>query len=232
MSNAVCFIVLLAALVVGCGSDDTPAAPTHSSAPRLPVAPTAITKACARAAGVTAVPVLCPTRWPSPRGPGAPKARLFEELSDVYLINVENGFSRRGGHVFHLMVGGQAEPFGRWPAGVDSDLRVTTRKVTIPQRGGGSFVQQLPARRIGTVRVHGARASGLQEPPYPAGGLHGGHVVVLWNEAGHGYLVSVHGERLSRDELTAIALAMARSTRPCSAGDARPSYDLPISSIR
>jgi hypothetical protein len=162
---------------------------------------------------VTAVPVLCPTRWPSPSGRGAPKARLFEERSDVYLINVENGFSRRGGHVFHLMVGGQAEPFGRWPAGVDPGLRVTTRKVTIPQRGGGSFVQQLPARRIATARVHGVRAAVIQEPPYPAGGLHGGHVVVLWSEAGHGYLVSVHGERVSRDKLVAIALAMARSMR-------------------
>jgi hypothetical protein len=71
------------------------------------------------------------------------------------------------------MVGGQAQPFGRWPAGVDPDLRVTTRKVTIPQQGGAR----------------------------------------VWSEAGHGYLVSVHGERLSRRELVAIALAIARSTR-------------------
>jgi hypothetical protein len=211
MSTGVRCLVLLAALLVGCGGDDKPA-PKNSSGPRLPVAPAAITNACAEAATPAAFPVLCPTRWPSPSGRGAPKARLFEEASDGYLINVENGFSRRGGHVFHLIVGGQAQPFGRWPAGVDPDLRVTTRKVTIPQRGGGRFVQQLPARRIATARVHGARAAVLQEPPYPTGGIHGGHVVVLWSEAGHGYLVSVHGERLSRDKLVTIALAMARST--------------------
>jgi hypothetical protein len=38
-------------------------------------------------------------------------------------------------------------------------------------------------------------------------------VVVLWNEGRHGYLASVHGERHSRDELVAIALALARSAR-------------------
>lgn len=138
---------------------------------------------------------------------------MFGEASDAYLIHAENGFSRRGGHVFHLLVGGQRQSFGRWPAGVDPDLRVTTRKVTIPTQDGGRFVQQLPARRIATARVHGARAAVLQEPPYPAGGLHGGHVVVLWNEGSHGYLVSVHGERLSQRALVSIALAMARSAR-------------------
>jgi len=210
MSTGVRWLFLFAALLVGCGGDDKPA-PKNSLGPRLTVAPRAITNVCAKAA--TAVPVLCPTRWPSPSGRGAPKARVFGDAADVYLINVENGFSRRGGHVFHLMVGGQAHPFGRWPAGVDPDLRVTTRKVTIPQRGGGTFVQKLPARRIATARVHGARATVLQEPPYPAGGIHGGHVVVLWSEAGHGYLVSVHGERLSRDKLVSISLAIARSMR-------------------
>ena len=212
MSTGVRWLVLLAAFLVGCGGDDKPA-PTNSSGPRLQGAPLAITNACAKAATPSALPVLCPTRWPSPRGRGAPKARLFGEVSDVYLINVENGFSRRGGHIFHVMVGGQAQPFGRWPAGVEPDLRVTTRKVTIPQQGGGRFVQKLPARRIATARVHGAGAVVLQEPPYPAGGIHGGHVVVLWNEAGHGYLVSVHGERLSRHKVVSIALAMARSMR-------------------
>jgi hypothetical protein len=212
MSTGVRSLVLLAVLLVGCGGDDKPA-PKTSSGPPLPVAPRAITTACAAAATPSRFPVLCPTRWPSPGSRGAPKARLFEEASDVYLISVENGFSSRGGQIFHLLVGGQGQPFGRWPAGVDPDLRVTTRKVTIPQRGGGRFVQQLPARRIATARVHGARAAVLQEPPYPTGGLHGGHVVVLWSEDGHGYLVSVHGERVSRQKLISIALAMARSTR-------------------
>ena len=191
-----------------CG--DKPATTGSTSLSRTP---TAITNACTRAATYAAFPVLCPARWPSPRGGGAPKARLFERASGVYLIDAANGFQRQGGHVFHILVGGQRQPFGRWPTGVDPNLRVTTRKVTIPIRGGGTFVQELPARRIATARVHGARAAVLREPPYPAGGLHGGHVVVLWNEGGHGYLVSVHGERLSQRALVSIALAMARSAR-------------------
>ena len=80
-------------------------------------------------------------------------------------------------------------------------------------RGGGTYVRQLPARPIGSARVRDAPATVLQAPPFPRGGLHGGHVVVLWNEGGHGYLASVHGERYSRDELVAIALALARSAR-------------------
>jgi hypothetical protein len=192
---------------------------THLGAPLAP-APTAITNACARAATSATFPVLCPARWPSPRGRGARKARLFEKAPDVYLIDAANGFSRRGGHVFHVLVGGQRRPFRHWPAGVDPRLRVTTRKVTTPIQGGGEFVTQLPARGIGTARVNGARAAILQEPPYPAGGLHGGHVVVLWNEDGHGYLASVHGERLSRRALISIALTMARRSREHVGGEA------------
>ena len=206
------YIVLLAAVLVGCGGEDKPK-PESGSVPRVPVAPAANTRACERPAP-SSFPVLCPRRWPSVGGHEAPKARLFGEAADAYLINVENGFTRRGGHVFHLMVGGQAEPFGRWPVGVDPHLRLTTRRVTTPQAGGGTFVQQLPARPFANARIHGARAAVLQEPPYPAGGLHGGHVVVLWSKGGHGYLVSVHGERLSRHELVSIAVAIARSMRP------------------
>ena len=90
---------------------------------------------------------------------------------------------------------------------------MTTHKVVITDRSGGTFVQQLPARRIATARVHGTPATVLREPPYPTGGIHGDHVLVLWNERGHGYLVSVHGERLSRPALVSVALAMARSAR-------------------
>ncbi len=183
---------------------------TAGRTPLFPT-PTAITDTCAQAAVYAEFPVLCPARWPLPRG--APKARLFERAPGVYLIDAANGFRRRGGHVFHLLLGGQRQPFGRWPGGVDPDLRVTTRKVTIPTRDGGTFVQQLPARRIARAHVHGAPAAVLREPPYPAGGLHGGHVVVLWNEGRRGYLVSVHGERLSQRSLVSIALAMARSAR-------------------
>jgi hypothetical protein len=218
MNTGMCRFALLAALLVGlvarCGDDDQPTT-TATFDLRLAATPPGITKACAKAATRAAFPVLCPARWPPPgatRAPrDAPRPRTYVKASDVYLINVENGFRRRGGHVFHLLLGAQRQPFGRWPRDVDPDLRLTTRKVLTTDRAG---VLYLPARRIATARVHGVSATVLREPPYPEGGLHGGHVVVLWSEDGHGYLVSVHAERLSQRALVSIALAMARSTRP------------------
>jgi hypothetical protein len=197
----------------GCGEDEQTAT-RDPAAPSLRPAPAAVARACQQATGRAAFPVVCPSQWPPHGGAGQPKLRSFGRTADAYLLDASNGFSRRKTHVFHLLVGGQRRPFGRWPSGVDSDLRVTTHKVVIPERGGGTFVQHLPARRIATARVHGAPATVLREPPFPTGGIHGDHVLVLWNEGGHGYMVSVHGERLSRPALVSVALAMARSARP------------------
>jgi hypothetical protein len=55
----------------------------------------------------------------------------------------------------------------------------------------------------------------MQAPPHPHGGIHGDHAIVMWNENGHGYLVSTHSER-SRRAATAVALRIARSSRPLS----------------
>jgi hypothetical protein len=100
-------------------------------------------------------------------------------------------------------------------------LRVTTRYVRIPMAGGGTFVQQRPARYIGSTTVHGLHAWILREPAYPQGGLHGRHVIVLWNQAGHGYLVSVHGQGLDDSALIGNATALARSAAPSGAAGAR-----------
>jgi hypothetical protein len=90
--------------------------------------------------------VPCPTRWPPRGGSAALETRAFSRTVGSHLINVDNAFSRHGGHVFHLLLGGQRRPSGRWPSGVDSALRLTTRRVTIPIRGGGTFLPQSPAR--------------------------------------------------------------------------------------
>ncbi len=59
--------------------------------------------------------------------------------------------------------------------------------------------------------MRGNDAVALREPPYPQGGLHGAHVVVPWNEGAHGYLVCVHGERLSQRALTSLATRITAS---------------------
>jgi hypothetical protein len=111
--------------------------------------------------------VLCPATWPRHGGPGQPKLQFLSSTMDAYLIDASNGFSRRGPHVFHLLLGGQRRPFRPGPTGIDPALRVTTRRVTIPMKGGGEFVQALPVRRFGTATVHDNRAALLRAPPYP-----------------------------------------------------------------
>jgi hypothetical protein len=143
---------------------------------------------------------------------GQPSLSWIALKAGVYLLNAFNGRDELPAHVFHLLIGGQRHSFGADWSGIDPELRITTRLVRIPMRGGGTFVQQLPARRIGEATVHGAPALLLREPPYPKGGLHGGHVLVLWNQAGHGYIVSVHGIDMSERTLVTIAVALARAT--------------------
>jgi hypothetical protein len=104
------------------------------------------------------------------------------------------------------MLGGQARPFGPY----DPALRISELR-RVPMEGGGLFTSSLPPRRIATADLGGRRARVLSEPPYPRGGIHGGHVVVAWNQDGHGYLVSLHAERMPRAEQVRLAVAMARS---------------------
>jgi hypothetical protein len=205
---------------VGCGAAAPHGNPlgaavsAHASQTSLVPAPAVVAAACRQGSITVGLPVLCPTRWPATRAAGPPQLFWFERSTRVYLLNAFNGPNDETPHVFHLLIGGQSRPFGRaWQTTIDPGLRVTTRTVRIPKRGGGTFVQQRPARLIGTTTVHGARAILLREPPYPQGGLQGGHVLVLWNQGSHGYLISVHGLMLSSSALVAIAEAMADSAR-------------------
>jgi hypothetical protein len=204
---------LLFVFVIGCGSEHRRPAP-NEPASHLPAAPRSIAAGCRHVAESSAFPVLCPVTWPRHRGTGQPKLRFLENAADAYLIDASNGFSRRGADVFHVLLGGQRRPVGSGLTGIDPALRLTTRRVKVPMKGGGEFVQALPFRRIGSTTVHGHRAAALREPPYPQGGIHGGHVVIVWNQEGHGYLVSAHGARMPQSDIISVALQMARSTRP------------------
>ena len=204
---------LLFVLVVGCGAEHRRSGPTEPGS-RLPVAPRSIAAGCHHVAERSAFPVLCPVTWPRHRGPGQPELQFLANAADAYLIDASNGFSRRGPDVFHVLLGGQRRPVGPGVTGVDPALRLTTRRITTPMKGGGEFVQARPFRRVGSATVHGRRAAVLREPPYPQGGVHGGHVVIVWNEGGHGYIVSAHGARMPQSDIVSVALQLARSTRP------------------
>src|SRR4051794_29398860 len=196
-------IALATFVLASCGGDEQAKAPADG----LVAAAPAVAKACAAAASRSSFPVRCPPRLPS----GEPKVKSFSRPPGVYLLDVSNGFRRRGPHVFHLDVGGQSRPFRLPQGGVDRDLRISTRLRTISIRGGGRFVQERPSRLLGWATVGGERAAILRAAPYPQGGLHGGHVLVLWNEGDHGYVVSVHGTRMPLAQQRRIALAVART---------------------
>jgi hypothetical protein len=203
-------VLAAATLLAGCGGGDradsprpeTPAAAVTLRDGLVP-APPGVAAACARARLEVLFPVRCPARWPP--GTGHPDAD-FGGAPRAYLLDFANGWARHAPKVFHLLLGGQAQPFGPY----DEALRISKLQ-RVPMQGGGMFTSGLPPRTLGTADVHGARARILSEPPYPQGGIHGGHVVVTWNEGGHGYLVSVHASNMSRRDQVRVAVAMARS---------------------
>lgn len=190
----------VAVAIAGCGGPGAVSEPLT-----LPRAPATVGRACLEAAHEARMPVACPTRWPA--GDGRSDAD-FSKPPQVYLLDFANGFARHGAHVFHVILGGQRRTFGP----VEQNLRLGTRTRTVPMRGGGRFVVERPARLLRTASVHGAPARVLRAAAFPQGGLHGGHVLVLWNEHGHGYMVSIHAARMPVAHQVAVVLEMARST--------------------
>jgi hypothetical protein len=170
------------------------------------------------------VPRMCPSL--SPRLPGGEPPRDPHDLSGRdftpaeyagYLVNFNDARARTG-DVGHIILAAQPDPFSlageagtRWPqAGEhpDAEMRIAA---------GGTLLREESVHRLPAIVV-GAR-------PYPAGGIHGGHILVLWNEMGHGYLVSLHyaGGRASytRRQRIAAALAIAESSRAARTGPRR-----------
>jgi hypothetical protein len=216
----------LSAGIAGCGAR---AATTPHQVARTGVAaagatlihaPAVVGKVCGKLVKAVDFPIMCPSAWPRSAAASEPQVGVFATTRATYLVNAFNGLSDHGPHIFHLFFGGQASPFRADLTSIDPSLRVTTHDVRIPMRGGRTYLQQRAAHDIGSTTVHRQRARILQEPPYPQGGLHGGHVLVLWNQSGHGYLVSVHGQGLARPTLIAAAVAFADSTSPVPAATA------------
>lgn len=204
-------------LLAGCGDDSEQAA---QGSP-LPPAPEGVADGCREAADVATFPVACPAEWPSTGRPAKMGLRLFGS-DTAYLLEAQTGFGSRS-PVFHVLLGGQEQPFPAGFADGGKRLRVTTRRVTTPIHQGGKptgrlFVVERPTRRVGTTRIHGQPAGILRAPPYPQGGIHGGHSIVTWNESGHGYLVSTHSET-SRASAARTAIQIAQSTTPLAQGD-------------
>lgn len=186
------------AVLVGCGAGE-PERPEHSGA-RTRAADVAFTQQCAREAGTVTVRVLCPTRLPTG---GFEAPRNYGDAPCTYLINLEpRGFLNRTGTVFHLLFGGTCQPWNlrtrgdRWPAELTAprsskDLRLIGTTSLVPGQTEADR-KRVALRVLRHARVRSARALVLRNPPYPTGGIHGGHISVIWNADGAAYVVSGH----------------------------------------
>jgi hypothetical protein len=176
--------VCLAALgstAAGCDDEATSASDT---AIRLGPTPAKVMRTCRELQRRQSAP--CPLRFPRTRGTRVEVQSLTPLGYRGYLasFNVGGFASDDGGHV---LLAAQPRPLelsgrvnGGWPAPGDApDAQLRLRA-----RGGFRVVER--------TTVGAARALVVRAPPYPAGGVHGGHVIVLWNRRGRGYVVSLH----------------------------------------
>jgi hypothetical protein len=226
-------VIVLAAVVilVGCGTDerDRPEPPAASTR----AAGTDFLQRCAREAASATVAVLCPTRLPIG---GFERPRNYGVAPCTYLLNLEpRGFRKRAGTVFHLLFGATCRPWnlqtrgGRWSARLTAarageDLRLIEDASLLAGQSEADR-KRVALRVLRHARVGAAPALVLRNPPYPTGGIHGGHISVVWNANGAGYVVTGHavatperpdatpGARALRrasDTLLAVAAAMRR----------------------
>jgi hypothetical protein len=197
--------------------------------PAIPfgAAPTAVTSFCTERAVRHTFPTLCPTRYPRIVSSqiSASGSSLLAPSFYWASFNDPTGFTSDDDG--HLIFGGQRPPFSlvgshaqTWPRPGEprpvAQLGLP-RLVTTPMQGGGRYVAQRPAQilRHATVDAHVALI--LVAPPYPDGGFMGGHVIILWNQQHHGYMLSFHfaaapsGRAYTLDARVAAAVEMARS---------------------
>jgi hypothetical protein len=158
------------------------------------------------------VPVACPTLFPARREPARPRDRHDLSGRDFtppgypgYLVNF-NDTAAPTDDLGHIILAAQPRPFSlagqpgaAWPRiRPDPEMRIVT----------GTLLRR--------TSVHGLPAILVRSRRYPAGGIHGGHILVVWNERRRGYLVSFHyrGGTASYTEQQRIgaALAIAVST--------------------
>jgi hypothetical protein len=201
-------LVALLAATCGCASGGSggsggggpaqPAAAAAATSIPLGEPPEAVGQLC----GIVATGkqgVLCPTRFPHKPGSESSDSKpLARDDYPGYLIEW-HVTKFRGSDLGHVVVGGQPKPF--------SFARSIRRDGELGMPG------RLKVLRRG-VAIGRARGVVVQSPPHPAGGINGGHVSVLWNQDGRGYLVSLHFAGYPLRDRIAAAIGMARSSSP------------------
>jgi hypothetical protein len=122
------------------------------------------------------------------------------------------------GEAFHALAGGRRGRFslrtsrGAWPVGASTsrDFGLVGARALPP---GQRHDEQEPVRSelVRRVQVEGQRALLLRVAGYPDGGVHGGHLAVVWNQGADGYALSIHPGERSRLGLEQHAIALLRA---------------------
>jgi hypothetical protein len=204
-----------------------PRAPAHKIA--LGTVPRAVSRFCAGRAAERHFRVLCPTRYPARRRSSVELTASSSNSPSYYWASLNDPAGFPSGDSAHLIFGGQRKAFflhgrvgAQWPV---SKTHAPLRGLgfptyfAVPQAGGGMFVATRPAVLVASTTVSGSRALILRAPSYPTGGFMGGHVIVLWNNGGHGYFVSLHfsvdasGHAYPFAARIATAVFLARTSR-------------------
>ncbi len=232
MKRALAITVAVIGLT-GCGGSATGkhtktsgTGPPRSATVTLQPTPTTITIACRRLAASRMLPVLCPTRLPE--GRWLVNHRTLRGGRCAYLLDLD---TRPLGQSipFHALAGGRCGPWplttrgGRWPtrAPVSSDLGLIGAKPLRPGQPSTTAPTPVPPRVLRRIDVDGHRGLVLQEAAYPNGGVHGGHLAVIWNQDGNGYVLSLHFTESPRAPTSSwqqivigTADAMSRASEP------------------
>jgi hypothetical protein len=173
-------------------------------APTIPLGgtPAVVARVCVERAQLRKFPVFCPTRYPHVRATETSTTGAVLRGPSFYWASFNDFAGFPTGDGGHLILGGQRHPFSlvgkpgqTWPRpGQPRPVAQLPlpRLITTPMQGGKTFVAQRPARILRHIQIGGRPALVLLASSYPLGGISGGHVIALWNERGHGYLISLH----------------------------------------
>ncbi len=164
----------------------------ETPAERLPSRLSGLGRLCRSAASDTSLAVRCPS-W-LPRGAWGGRALRSGECDYLFDLNRRSG---RGG-AYHALVGGRCGTFslrtrsGRWPVKARRirDLGLIGSKPLTPGQTGAPSPARL--RVLRTTEVVHRRGLLLLATPFPAGGIHGGHIAAVWNQGGAGYALTLH----------------------------------------
>lgn len=185
-------------MLAGCGASDSERREASASDTRA--ASARFAQQCAQEADSVAVTVLCPARLPLG---GFESPRNYGDAPCTYLINLEpRGMLKRAGAIFHLLFGGTCRPWdlrtqdGRWPAvppaaRAADDLRLIGNTSLVPGQTEADR-ERVRLRVLRLARIGSAPALVLRNAPHPVGGIHSGHISIVWNVDGAGYAVTGH----------------------------------------